>query len=195
MSKFTSLLSKVTPNLSFHVKRVRTIAASTGSMDEQAPTMKFKLCSYGVESIYMANVESVCISSQLEARLTRFLQDKIESIAQIKFEDLPGSESVVFYDVPAVSLGSMLPIYPLSAFIPVIPSIFGFKCSFDSFTHTYTLPRHLFVFIHHMFVPSLVPAWCVFFILLVVLSTYSVCISTLGLPLLLPRLLQAVQGR
>ena len=47
VSKFTFLLFKVTPNSSFHAKRGRTIGASTRSKDEQAPTMRFKLCSRG----------------------------------------------------------------------------------------------------------------------------------------------------
>ena len=41
-----------------------------------------------------------------------FLQVEIESIAQMKFEDLPGFKSVVFYDVPAVLLAMLLLNFP-----------------------------------------------------------------------------------
>ena len=77
--------------------------------------MRFKLCSRGLginldgKHIHIVEVR---ISLQLEARLTRFLQDEIESIAQMRYEDLPGFDSVVFLDVPAVSLTILLPNLP-----------------------------------------------------------------------------------
>ena len=54
----------------------------------------------------------VCRPSQLKAPLTRCLQGEIESITEMKFEDLPGYESVVFHDVPAVSLVILSPNLP-----------------------------------------------------------------------------------
>ena len=90
------------------------------------------------------------------------------------------------------------PLNPSRGYTPPYPGYSRSRTSyFGLFTHTYTLPRHLFVFIHHIFVPSLVPACCVLLILLLVLPTSSVRISTLGLPLPLPRLplFEAAQGR
>ena len=42
----------------------------------------------------------------------RFLQGGIELIVQVIFEDLPGSKSFVFHDVPAVSWAILLPNLP-----------------------------------------------------------------------------------
>ena len=93
-------------------------------MGKQAPTMRLKLCLMGVELIYTAN-ESIFFrhadhhSWKLVSRV--FLQGEIESIAHMKFEDLPGSKSVVVHDVPVVLLGDDVAQFnPLSDFMPLI---------------------------------------------------------------------------
>ena len=154
--------------------------------------MRFELCSRGLginlhdKHIHIVEVR---ISLQLEARLTRFLQDEIESIAQMRYEDLPGSDSVVFLDVPAVSLTILLPN------LPPCPTLYASSPQYSAsppLASSYTLPCQLFVSIHHMFVPPLVPVCGVLLILLLVLPAPAVRISTLRhrLPLF-----QEPQGR
>ena len=144
MSKFTFHLFKVTPNSSFHVKRARTIGASTRSTDEKAPTMRFKLCSRGRRINLHGKpirIFQVCISSQLEARLTRFLQGETESTAQMRFEDLPGSKSVVFHDVLVVSLAILLPNLPPCP--TLCPSCPQYLASLAPLASSYTTPPTL----------------------------------------------------
>ena len=77
--------------------------------------MRFNFAQGGVESIYMVNKSiffryAYCHSLKLVSRV--FLQVEIKSIAQMKFEDLPGYKCVVLHDVLAVLLATPLPNLP-----------------------------------------------------------------------------------
>ena len=117
MSKFTFLPSKVIPHSSFCVKHAQTIGASTWSTDEQPPTMRVKLCSRrcridldGKWIIFFRY--AYCHSLKLVS--CTFLQGEIKSIVQMIFENLLGSKSAVFLDVPAILLATLLPNLPPS---------------------------------------------------------------------------------
>ena len=91
----------------------------------------------------------------------------------MRFEDLPGSKSVMFHDVPAVTLAILLPSLPPCPILSFSSLQYLALPAPLAFSPTRTLPRHLSVCIHlssNMFVPSLIPVYCV----PIVLPTFSV---------------------